>query len=126
MANLNPVVDSGPFVFVTVEQLPEDVRLFAIIVEAEGTTLILEQEAADRLGLAYSFVAAKVTLGVTSPLDAIGLTAAVSACLAQAGISCNMVAGNFHDHVFVPFGSAGKAERLLKDLARAAMRDVRS
>jgi hypothetical protein len=99
---------------------------FATIVEDEGTTLIIEKQIADRLGLAYSFVAAKVTLRVTSPLDSIGLTAAVSARLARAGISCNLVAATFHDHVFVPFGSADMAGRVLRELADEAMREERS
>jgi hypothetical protein len=39
---------------------------------------------------------------VQSSLDAVGLTAAVSAKLAAIGIPCNVLAGYHHDHVLVP------------------------
>ena len=53
-----------------------------------------------------------------SALDGVGLTAAVSGTLADAGISANMVSAACHDHLFVPAGTAGQAVRLLEDLAR--------
>lgn len=43
-----------------------------------------------------------ITLEVHSALDAIGLTAEVSRSLANAGISRNVLAGYFHDHLLVP------------------------
>ena len=55
--------------------------------EDEGLTLILPQQQADDLGLPYDFVAAWITLQVHSALSAVGLTAAVSRVLVEAGIS---------------------------------------
>jgi hypothetical protein len=48
------------------------------------------------------------------------LTAAVSATLAGEGMSCNVVAGFYHDHLFVPHDSAVQAVKLLEDLAEQA------
>ncbi len=72
---------------------------------------------ADRLDLAYEFVAAWITLEIHSALEAVGLTAAVSRVLTRAGISANVVAGYTHDHVFVPLERADDAMRALTTLS---------
>jgi hypothetical protein len=72
---------------------------------------------ADAAGLAYSFVAAWITLRVHSALDTVDLTAAVSTKLAAAGISCNVIAAHFHDHLFVPYPTAQEALEQLERLA---------
>jgi len=50
-----------------------------------------------------------ITLQIHSSLSAVGLTAAVSKILADEGISANIVAAYFHDHVFVPSHRADEA-----------------
>ncbi|OON80666.1 hypothetical protein B1H18_12445 [Streptomyces tsukubensis] len=60
-----------------------------------------------------------ITLRVRSALDAVGLTAAVATELAHAELSCNVVAGFHHDHLFVPYGRAEEAVALLERLAGA-------
>lgn len=111
LQTLTPAHHPGDFVFCTVAELPslplDEVDM--CFREAEGITLIVRKETADRLNLPYTFVAARITLGVHSSLAAVGLTAAVATALAKEGISCNMVAAYYHDHVFVES----------KDLARA-------
>ena len=72
---------------------------------------------ADALGLPYTFVAAWITLEVHSALEAVGLTAAFSTALANAGIAANVVAGHTHDHVFVPVARAAEALRVLGTLS---------
>jgi hypothetical protein len=110
----------GNFVFVTLQQ-PE-AQLFnaavGIFKEVEGTTLILEQSVADTNGLKYDYIAAWITLTVHSSLAAVGLTAAVANALAGGGISCNVVAAYYHDHLFVPATDAEKALNVLKALAK--------
>lgn len=81
--------------------------------EKEGLTLILAREKAEAAGLPCQTVFRCITLGVHSGLSAVGLTAAVSTALASEGISANMVAAYFHDHVFVPGNKADAAMAVL-------------
>lgn len=46
----------------------------------------------------------------------VGITAAASAALTAAGISCNVLAGARHDHLLVPVDRAEEALGLLDDL----------
>ena len=119
LASLSPRVNPGRFVFCSVPQ-PTVVQVAAALGsfrEAEGTTLILAREEAERLGLAYDYLAAWITLEVHSSLAAVGLTAAFAKALAGEGISCNVIAGFHHDHLFV---AEADAERALARLQRLA------
>jgi uncharacterized protein len=95
---------------------PLGVAPFAVIREDEGLTLILTRDDADRAGLAYGYVAARITLRVDSALSDVGLTAMFSRVLADAGISCNVIAGLAHDHLFVEWDQGARALALLADL----------
>ena len=79
--------------------------------------MILERQQAERLGLGFDYVAAWITLTVHSALDAVGLTAAFASALGDAGISCNVVAGYYHDHLFVGRADAQRAMDVLHKLA---------
>lgn len=107
LRGLDPELRPGRYVFTTVPRVPPGLDPVVLVREDEGVTLVVEQPDADRLGLAYDYVAAMLTLRVHSALGAVGLTAAVAARLAAAGMSCNVVAGYFHDHLFVP-ATAGR------------------
>jgi len=78
--------------------------VIATVREPEGLSLLLPTEVADDLcGVVRSgFRSRLVSLLATTPLDGVGLTAAVSGLLAEAGIPCNMIAGHCHDHLVVP------------------------
>jgi uncharacterized protein len=118
LQHMTPQLHMGEYVFCTVTD-PGQMDLQEIIGtfrEKEGTTLILARETADRLQLPYTYIAAWITLTVHSSLEAVGLTAAFSAALAKAGISCNVVAAYYHDHIFVPAADAEKAMQALKAL----------
>lgn len=92
----------------------------AMFREAEGVSLILERSAAEAVGFPVAAPMALITLNVYSALDGVGLTAAVAAALAEAGIACNMVAALNHDHVFVPVERADEAVAILRALQAAA------
>ena len=116
LRELAPARRPGRFVFTTVAEVPPAVRPVVTVVEDEGVTMVVDQDDADRLGLAYDVVLAMITLRVHSALDAVGLTAAVATALATDGISANVVAGAFHDHLFVPIDDADRALTTLADL----------
>lgn len=100
---MKPFVNEGEYVFTTVKNtsnINQD-TIIGQFKEQEGTTLILKKSIADELDLPYTFIASWVTLKVHSALDAIGLTAAFSTELAKNNISCNVIAGFYHDHIFV-------------------------
>lgn len=118
LKHMTPQLHEGEYVFCTVAH-PGQINLQDVIAtfrEKEGTTLILSRETADRLQLPYIYIAAWITLTVHSSLEAVGLTAAVSTALAGAGISCNVVAAYYHDHIFVPVTESEKAMQALKSL----------
>ena len=58
----------------------------------------------------------RIILEVHSSLEAVGLTASVASALAEAGISANVVAAYYHDHIFVPKASADRALAVLQAL----------
>ncbi len=121
LRKMRPDTRPGEYVFVTAPDAPPaDVELLATVVETEGPSAVLARGDADSLGLEYDFVAAWITLRVESALSAIGLTAAVSRCLTERGISCNVIAGLRHDHLLVPVDRAGEAIEALHELSRSA------
>jgi len=119
LALLRPSLLPGDFVFCTAANLKygdlAELQPIASYQEEEGLTLVVDKQAADDAGLAYESVFNCITLLVHSSLNAVGLTAAVSGRLAANGISANMIAAYYHDHVFVPKDKAQLALQLLSD-----------
>lgn len=119
LQSLVPRLIEGEHVFCSVpEMLPDYVILdpVATIRESEGLTLILPAAVAEREGFSFKGRYRQITLTVHSSLEAVGLTAAVSAALAASDIPANMVAGYYHDHIFVPSDKADQALQLLNRL----------
>ncbi len=118
--NLKPVLHEGEYVFCQVQDMAayKDIPLVGSFREEEGITLIMDKKSADRLGLEYYYIGAWITLQVNSSLTSIGLTAAVSDVLAKNKITCNMIAGFHHDHVFVDHVKADLAIQVLRQLSR--------
>jgi hypothetical protein len=119
LKSMKPKLREGQFVFCVVEDI-SSVNPNEIIMsfrEDEGNTLIIKKEIADQLHLSYSFVASWITLTVHSSLAAVGLTAAFSKALADQGISCNVVAAIYHDHIFIDQKDAEHAMIILSELS---------
>jgi hypothetical protein len=118
LRTMQPVLNPGTYVYAPVpggSQLPAD-AIVASIREPEGLSVVMEESAAQRARLSPVFRCAWITLSVNSDLQAVGLTAAFSSALARAGISCNVVAGVNHDHLFVPIEQADPALEVLRAL----------
>lgn len=116
---MDPVVRPGVFAVATVDGYAAlaGVAPAATVHEDEGLTVVLPLDTAHALQLDVAFEAAWITLRIHSALDAVGLTAAFSAALAEAGISCNVLAGRFHDHLLVPVDRRDEALAALRELA---------
>ena len=120
LRHMEPVLDAEPYgygLLAVGAAVPGGVDPFAVIVEAEGVTVVALASALTRAGLAHQGQWARISLSVHSDLAAVGLTAAIAAALARHGISANVVAGYFHDHVFVQWERRVDAMEALKALA---------
>ncbi|MGW1910296.1 ACT domain-containing protein [Streptomyces sp. NPDC002076] len=119
LSDMRPELNPGRYVFTMAEGgVPSGVTPVVTVAEQEGLTLVVSQADADAAGMAYDYVAGWITLRVHSALASVGLTAAVSRALADAELSCNVVAGFHHDHLFVPYDRAEEALDVLRQLAR--------
>lgn len=120
LKGLTPKLNAGDFVFCTVKDLRKINRNDTIceFKETEGTTIVIEKEKADALNLNYTYIAAWITLSIHSSLDAVGLTAVFSTALAKHNISCNVIAGYYHDHIFVDKKDANTAISVLTALSK--------
>jgi uncharacterized protein len=122
LSSLRPALHPRVYVFASVPAGTDVSALqpIATFREAEGLTIVIEQELARQAGVPILFRAAWLTLTVHSDLHGVGLTAAVAAALTRANISCNVIAAAFHDHIFVPVGAAEGALAVLQALQREA------
>jgi hypothetical protein len=118
LRSMEPVLHEGIYAYCTVPHNAQIAAFTPVVTvrEREGMTLVVPEEQAVAAGLPVLFRTAWISLTVHSDLEAVGLTAAFSSALGQAGISCNVVAGAFHDHLFVPFAQAQKALQVLRAL----------
>jgi len=118
VAQMAPLLDDQAYCFLLISPEMAPTALGSAIGtfrEDEGVTAIVPEGVARELG-DESSTFARITLRVHSALEGVGLTAAVSGALADAGIACNMVAAFHHDHVFVPAERAEEALYTLKNL----------
>jgi hypothetical protein len=124
LVSMSPELADEEYVFYTFHNArygdyPE-MEPVAAVSEDEGLTLVVPKSRADEKGLSYESVYKRITLRVHSSLDAVGLTAAFSAKLTEYGVSANVIAGYYHDHVYVRDRHAEIAIDALDELARQA------
>ena len=122
IAQMSPSLDDQIWAFVSVDEVSSEYlaeHALATFRETEGTTLIVPWERAEEFDVS-SEPMARITLNIHSSLEAVGLTAAVSQALASEAISANVVAGFYHDHIFVPQTMGERAVACLKLLSAAA------
>jgi len=120
LATLSPSLRDGEFLFCTVGESSYedyvDLVPLASFREEEGLTLVLPRHAAEEAGFVSDAVFRCISLDVHSSLQAVGLTAAIASALAQRGISANVMAAFYHDHIFVPTDQADEAMSALLEL----------
>jgi uncharacterized protein len=120
LAALSPELRAGEFVLCSLPGATECPDALATVREAEGLSVVLPVERAPSTALESGFRAAWISLRVDSSPEAVGLTAAVSDCLARHGIACNVVAGFHHDHLLVPYERRLEALQALEALAESS------
>ncbi|WFU28593.1 ACT domain-containing protein [Bradyrhizobium sp. CB1717] len=122
LRNMKPEILDGIFVFCALApgtSIPATINPILTFHEREGTTLVMLHEEAERAGLRYAFPSRLISLTVHSALDAVGFLAAITARLAEAGISVNAVSAFHHDHLFVPVDRADEAMAVLQEMSGA-------
>jgi len=125
LKTMSPVLEETDYIFCTFEsasygELGHLKPIFSFQ-ESEGLSLIIPQIKADEHNLAYDNIYRKITLEVHSSLEAVGLTAAFATKLGEHGLSANVIAGYFHDHIFV---QKDKANAALKALLELTTKDI--
>jgi hypothetical protein len=123
LQTMKPEMHEGLFVFCSIsedKQIPAALRPVHVFREREGTTLVVRREEAENMGLSYQFASRLITLTVHSSLEAVGLLAAITGRLAEAGISVNAVSAFYHDHLFVQEHRADEALQLLQSMSKQA------
>ena len=120
LAGLSPRLDETVYVFATLaagSPEPAGLAFVMLFAEAEGTTLVLPREEAERAGIGFTFPCRRIVLEIHSSLEAVGFLAAILPRLAAAGIGVNPVSAFHHDHLFVPEARAAEAMAILEALA---------
>lgn len=118
LMNMTPSLEDGVYAFCVwpLDKSWNGPLPLATFREKEGLTLVLTEQQATEYQLEALFKARWISLTVNSDLEAVGLTAAFATALAQAGLSCNVFAGAYHDHILVPVQQADAAMQVLQQL----------
>jgi hypothetical protein len=123
LASLAPKLRDEEYIFCTMAngRYGDHPKLepIASFMEAEGLTLVIRRHRADEHGILYEAVFKCIALSVHSSLEAVGLTAVVATKLTEKGISANVIAAFYHDHVFVQAHRAEAALAALEELAHS-------
>lgn len=120
ISSMNPVLNDSVYYFATLTKNIPPTDIIASIYEQEGLSVVVSEQTAKQHNLATQFKSAWITLNAHSDLSAIGLTATFAKALSDVDISCNVVAGNHHDHIFVPFDKKELAIQTLLALQQSA------
>nr|WP_281432924.1 ACT domain-containing protein [Aestuariivirga litoralis] len=125
LATMKPELNPRPVAFLSFPDgknpiAPE--HTISTFAEAEGLTVVADLAEAEKLGAKIWMRAAWITLTVHSDLAAVGLTAAFSKALTDVGISANVMAGAYHDHIFVGLDDAERAMQAIQQLQQRSRR----
>ena len=109
--SLAPRLSETEYVYISVEKNADWSQLdpLATFRENEGLSLVIDRFVAEQSDLPFENTFRLITLEVHSSLEAVGLTAAVAGALTLKGISANVIAAFYHDHILVPTHQAAAA-----------------
>ena len=115
---LKPKLNKGEYVFVLIDNIDgiNEKDILCSFKEDDKYSIILKKEFANKYGMSYDFVAAWISLDLYSSLDTVGLTSMFSKALSDNNISCNVIAGYNHDHIFVNYKDKELAFEILNKL----------
>ena len=119
LATMRPELLPDEYVFCTLPPgapVPAGLNPVGTFCEVEGLTLIVQATEAAAAALPAIFPCRLITLRVHSSLAAVGFLARISTLFAAHGLPANVVAGYYHDHLFVPTARAEEALALLAAL----------
>jgi len=118
---MRPSLHAPTYVFVTVDPAFDATPLKPILQfhEAEGLSLIVEEEAAAGAGLQSEFPSKMITLNIHSALEAVGFLARITTHLAALDMGVNPISAFYHDHLFVPADRADDAMQALHELSQS-------
>ena len=118
LSSMQPHLVEEEFVFCTLAGRVDEYlhwQPVATFCEQEGLSLVIRKQTSLENHIEFENTYRQITLTVHSSLDAVGLTAAVSTKLASHGISANVIAAFYHDHIFVQSFHAETALTLLSN-----------
>lgn len=121
LQSMTPVLDDTAYGYVVAKpgQALAASDVFATVTEAEGQTIVSKVTMLRNAGYDVTSEWARITLEIHSSLEAVGLTAAFATALGEAGVSANVIAGFYHDHIFVQWDKRHDAMSALSDLSRS-------
>jgi uncharacterized protein len=93
-----------------------DDQILGLFKEKEGLTVIAPRKYLETKEIKYDGMYAKLTIEAHTSLELVGLTAVLCKKLADNNISANVVAGYYHDHIFVQYDLRQKAIDVLSSL----------
>jgi hypothetical protein len=125
LQNMQPSLSHGEYVFCTFADASygdyAELEPIASVQERQSMTLVVPRASADAIDFRYGASYRSITFGIHSSLESVGLTASVTQHLAERGISVNVIAGYFQDHLFVPSDRAEEAVEALEELSLNAL-----
>ena len=115
---LKPKLNSGKYVFLFLKNISEIEKdeVVCFLKEGDGFSVILKENYAKENNFTYQHITAWITLKINSSLDSLGLTSLFSKALADSQVSCNVIAGYNHDHIFVNYEKKELAMEILQRL----------
>ncbi|MBQ4877482.1 ACT domain-containing protein [Pseudoalteromonas luteoviolacea] len=123
LASMEPVLSTQLYVYCVVSERQlahlSLSKIHGMFREKEGVTVIISKAYVQEADINYQGDYRCITLNVHSSLEAVGLTAAFAAALGEEGLSANVVAGYYHDHIFVQNECADKALQCLIKLSQS-------